>query len=140
MGQFGSGIFLLVESGNRENAAKNSWIQLSDSEQAMIEANRQCCGWNSTDENPQCRWKDKGPCGARILGKQRESLVGLGAMLSSLAVMELLIFGITSLLISNIKKRKKEKKALEEAKAARRNSKEKEAQPVINSSKFQQNK
>ena len=120
---FGVGIFLLVESGGRNSAARISWNELREEQQATIEAARRCCGWEDVKESPQCRWKDKGPCGSLIITKQRETMVSLGAMFASLAAAQLLLFGVTSCLIGAIRRRQREMKALEEAKYQRKNSK-----------------
>lgn len=123
MTNFGVGIFLLVESGSRVTAARSSWTYYKEDQQATIEATRRCCGWEDVAESPQCRWKTNGPCGASIITKQRETMVGLGATYASLAAAQLLLFGVTSWLISSIRKRQREMKALEEAKYQRRSSK-----------------
>lgn len=120
---FGVGIFLLVESGSRSTAARISWNEFKEDQQAMIEAARRCCGWEDVAESPQCRWKDKGPCGPSIVTKQRETMVALGAMFASLAAAQLLLFGVTSCLIGAIRRRQREIRALEEAKYQRRSSK-----------------
>jgi hypothetical protein len=122
MMSFGVGIFILVESGARFNNVQVLWNSLSDNEQAAIEATRQCCGWLSTMESPQCRWQERGPCGPEISNKQKEILVALGAIFSSMAVAQLILFGITNSLVSALKKKAKEQKALEEARSLRRNS------------------
>ena len=119
---FGVGIFILVESGARFNNAGTVWNSLSDNEQVAIEATRQCCGWISIKESPQCRWQDKGPCGPSIANKQKEILVALGAIYSSMAVAQLLLFGITNSLAGALRQKGREQKALEEARSLRRNS------------------
>ena len=120
---FGVGIFMLVESGSRGTAARIVWNELKDDQQATIEVTRHCCGWENVVESPNCHWKDKGTCGPAIITKQRETLVALGALFASLAAVQLLLFGVTSWIISMTKRRRRELKALEEAKSQRRNSK-----------------
>lgn len=123
---FGVGIFITMDSTSRGNATRLVWDGLAEDQKASIEITRKCCGWEKVSESPECKWKDNGSCGISIVTKQRELLVGLGAMFFSVAAVQLLLFAITSAMIGVIRRKNRELKALEEARNQRRASLNKE--------------